>query len=90
MSPVCCVHVRSVLFCMTNRPCAGYKRFKGREEEKEAVKRPCLFMQLYTLLHELTKQIGSEKLVAAVGNKRTSSGAPGCSLLVRLPHPDFV
>lgn len=39
---------------------------------------------------KLTKQIRSEKSVTAVGSKRTSAGAPGCSLLVHLLHPDFV
>lgn len=43
----------------------------------------------YTFLFELTKQIGSEKLVTAVGNKRTSAGAPGCLFPDHLPHPDF-
>lgn len=75
---------------MADRPLAGYKHFKEKEQEEYVINRLCSFRQLYTILFKLTKQTGSEKLVTAVGNKRTSAGAPGCSLLGHLPHPDFV
>ena len=75
---------------MADRPFAGYKHFKEKEQEEEAINGFCSFRRLYTLLFKLTKQIGSENLVTAVGNKRTSAGAPGCSLLGHLPHADFV
>lgn len=81
---------RSVLFCKADRPFTGYKHFKDDEQEEEAINGLCSFRWLYTFLFKLTKQIGSKKLVTAVGNKKTSACAPGCSFLVHLPHPDFV